>query len=575
MAAVSASSAPPAPANVPRGWWLVLALGLALFALRLAGPADLTDNDQERPTSYVLDAVQNGNWSVQRDAYDDVASKPPLLTWLAGAAAVAGGRLDRLTLYLPSALAVLGTALLINTAGGMAFGRLAGLLGALSFLFCSYGFKHVVLARNDALFAFTVALAALAACAAWMRGRGWTWFWLAAALATLTKGPLGVLLAAGGLLALPWERRHGTPLPLRGRLWPGALLWLGVVGGWFALAYLNAGDDLLRKQLGRELAGHLTGASAGGKWPGADPFHSLLYFLSRYAPWSLAAVAGFWRVWQHPASEPTERRFERTLFAWFAVGLAVFTFAPHKRPDLLLPIIPAAAMLAGRELTGWLRRFRPATVWRGALVFGVGTVAVLALVRPQGRDTAGEVVTTRAMQTIAQSCAGAALAEVPLTFVEETLSVQFYLNRHQLVVSPKHAAALLLGEPACRLVTRDLAAIRQHLPVEVAPVVLASAPADGKPLVWVVSNRRPDPLASGGPTAIGVGPLTARLDGATFLQARRHDLVLRRSRPDAVVEVVNTSGRPVTAGVVWAEDPGRPAERRTLAPGESWFPTAR
>jgi 4-amino-4-deoxy-L-arabinose transferase-like glycosyltransferase len=574
MAAASSASPDLAPAAGSRAWLLVLAFGLVLFGLRLLGPADLTDNDQERPSSYVLDAVQNGNWSVQRDAYDDVASKPPFLTWVAGVATVLAGRLDRFTLYLPCAIAIIGTALLIQAGGAAGFGRLAGFLGALSLLFCSYGYKHVVLARNDALFAFTVTLAALAAFRAWTRGRGWTWFWVAAAAATLTKGPLGVLLAAGGMLAVLWERRSGTPCPVRGRWWPGAVLWVLLVGGWFGLAYLNAGEDLLRKQLGRELAGHLTGASAGGKWPGSDPFHSLLYFLSRYAPWSLAAAAGFWRVWRHPAPEARERRFERFLFSWFVCGLAVFTLAPHKRPDLLLPIIPAAAMLAGRELARWLARFRPATVWRGAAGFGAVTLAVLALARPQGRDTAGEVVTTRAMQEIAQRHSTAGLGDLPLTFVEHTLTVQFYLNRHQLVVSPAHAARLLPGEPACLLVTRDLAALRKHLPAAFEPVVVSAAPAGAEPLVWLVGNRR-EPPAPIGATVLGVGPLTVRLDGATFVQARRFDLVIRRTRPDGRVEIENESSHPVPVSVRWAEDPGRPTERRALGPGERWSPTAR
>jgi hypothetical protein len=562
-----AAPEPPAPAAT-RAWLLILALGAALFGLRLAAPADLTDNDQERPASYVLDAVQNGHWLIQRDAYDDIASKPPLLTWLAGLATWIAGRPSRFTLYLPCAVAIVGTAWLIQAGARARFGTLAGLLGALSLLFSQYGFKHVVLARNDALFAFTVSLAALAAFRAWTAGRGWTWYWLAAAAATLTKGPLGVLLAAGGLLAVAWERREAEPLALRGRIWPGALLWLAVVGGWFVLAWLSAGDDLIRKQLGRELAGHLTGAEAGGRHPFSDPLHSLLYFLSRYAPWSLAACVGFWRVWRQPAAGAAERRFERFLLCWFALGLLVFTLAPHKRPDLLLPIIPAAAMLAGRELAGWLGRFHPQRVWLGATLGSVALLGVLAVARPQGRDTAGEVGTTRAMRELAEGWEQSGPRDTPLTFVGHTLTVQFYLNRHQLVVTPAQAARLLEGDAACALVTRDLAAVRQHLPADFAPQVFHAAPAGGEPRGWLVTNQR-EPVGTHSATAVGIGPLHVRLDGAAFVQARRFDLVLRRTRPDAQVEVVNESDRPVTVGVFWTDEPGQQAGR-SLAAGERW-----
>lgn len=570
----ASSPAPDAAADaVPaRTWLVVVFLGFALFGLRLLSPADLTDNDQERPASYILDAVQNGHWAIQRDAYDDIASKPPMLTWLSGLATLAWGRLDRFSLYLPCALAVIGIALLIQGRGRASFGGLAGFLGALTFLFCQYGFKHVVLARNDALFAFTVALAALAGFRAWNRGRGWTWFWLAAAAATLTKGPLGLLLAAGGFLAVPWERRRGEPWPVRGHPWAGAVLWLLVVGGWFALAWQAAGDDFIRKQLGRELAGHLTGSESGGKWPGSDPFHCVLYFLSRYAPWSLAAAAGFWRVWRHPATDPAARRCERFLTAWFFAGLVVFTIAPHKRPDLLLPIIPPAAILAGRELAGWLGRFRPAIVWRTATAAGVLLLGGLALARPQGRTTVTEVVATRAMEEIARAASEPDLQGIPLTFVDHTLSVQFYLNRHQLVTSPRQAAALFLEEAAALVVTRDPAALRRQLPAEIRVRTLAVAPSNGPPVVHLLA-RRPAPGQPAGPAVLALGPLQVWLDGAELVSARRTDLLLRRTRPDARVRLRNDSSLPVEAGLRWVESPGAPPETQPLAPGETWSPS--
>ncbi len=551
-----------------QGWW-ILALGAALFGLRLLGPADLTDNDQERPASYVLDAVQNGHWLIQRDAYDDIASKPPLFTWLAGLATVCAGRISRLTLYLPSAVGVVGMAWLVWAAGRAHFGSLAGWWAGLSLVLSQYGFKHVVLARNDALFAGTVSLAALAAWRAWSGGRGWTVFWLAAAAATLAKGPLGLLLAAGGLLAAAWERGPDRGPIFWKRLWPGAALWLALVGGWFLLAWREAGQDLIHKQLERELAGHLTGAEAGGKAPFSEPWLPLLYFLSRYAPWSLAACAGFWRVWRRPAGAVAERRFERFLLCWFAVGLGVFSIAPHKRPDLLLPLIPAAALLAGRELAGWLRRGPAARVERVAALGSVMVLAGLALAQPRGRATAAEVGNTRAQRELAAWWEAAGPPAMPLTFVEHTLTAQFYLNRHQGVITPEQAARLLQGEAACALITRDLAAVRRFLPADFEPVVLRAAPAHTAPRAWLLANRAATNNHSG-PVALGLGPLRVHLEGAALVCARRWDLELRRTGTPARVLVVNDAPGPVRVGVVWLDAPARREEHRRLAGGESW-----
>lgn len=129
MSLAAASSLPAPRTSDRRARALLWAVGIALFLVRLGSPSDLTDNDQERPASYVLDVVCNGHWIVQRDAVGEITSKPPLYTWLAATASLAAGGASRFTLYLPCGLAVLGTALLIGNAARTRFGTLAGLLG--------------------------------------------------------------------------------------------------------------------------------------------------------------------------------------------------------------------------------------------------------------------------------------------------------------------------------------------------------------------------------------------------------------------------------------------------------------
>src|SRR5215813_5561590 len=73
-------------------------IALTLFMVRVMAPPDLLDQDQERPASYVMDAVRNGNWICQRDWTGDVSSKPPLWTWLASLFTVVGGRISLVSL---------------------------------------------------------------------------------------------------------------------------------------------------------------------------------------------------------------------------------------------------------------------------------------------------------------------------------------------------------------------------------------------------------------------------------------------------------------------------------------------
>jgi 4-amino-4-deoxy-L-arabinose transferase-like glycosyltransferase len=169
-------------------------------------------------------------------------------------------------------------------------------------------------------------------------------------LATLIKGPLGLVLAGMGVLAWFWQRRSdpATPPPA-GSHWAGIGVFLLLTLGWLVPAILSAGQPLVDKLFFEELVGQATGVGKGG-FPGRNLPKPTLYFVLRFLPFSLFALYGLWRIVRHPAAEAAERRFERFLFCWIVGGIVLFSLASHHRGDLLLPLWPAAALLAGREM---------------------------------------------------------------------------------------------------------------------------------------------------------------------------------------------------------------------------------
>jgi 4-amino-4-deoxy-L-arabinose transferase-like glycosyltransferase len=331
-------------------WNLLLTvLAVALYALRLTGPTDLEADAQQRNVAYVMDAAWQGHWLVQTEVRGWLMSKPPLHTWLAGTLALGGG-VNRLTLTLPSALAVLAMTLLVYRVGRQRFGHAAGVFAGLACALAPMMARHIALVRTDALFALTITLAAFAAYRAWERGSGWVPFWLAGAAATLTKGPLGLLLAAAGLLAWFWEKRTDPAAPPpRGSHWGGVSLFLGLTMGWLLLGVYFYGYALIDKLFFDELFGQVTGMRKDIT-PGENFYKPALFFIVRFLPFSLLACYGLWRVFRRPAVEASERRFERFLFVWIAVGLLLFSLGAHFRADLLVPLWPAGALLAGREM---------------------------------------------------------------------------------------------------------------------------------------------------------------------------------------------------------------------------------
>ncbi|MCC6657716.1 MAG: glycosyltransferase family 39 protein [Rhodocyclaceae bacterium] len=386
---------------------LVGLLVLAFYVIRLTGPSNLEADAQDRNVGYVMDVVWQGHWLVQQDIRGRIMSKPPLHTWVASAFAEIGG-INRLTLTLPSVLAVLAMALLVLEVGRRRYGVLAGGLAALAVVLAPMMSKHIALVRTDALFALAVALGAFAAHRAWARGAGWTWFWFWAALATLIKGPLGLALAAMGMLAWFWERRAdpATPLP-GGSHRAGIGLFLLLVLGWLVPAILSAGQPLIDKLFFQELVGQATGMGKGG-YPGQNLTRPTLYFVLRFLPFSLFALYALWRIARRPAADPAERRFERFLFCWIVGGIVLFSLASHHRGDLLLPLWPAAALLAGREMARAAERIgtrATVAVLAGLTFFFLGGAwwNYHAKAAQQGEEVRYTVETERAAAALAAS----------------------------------------------------------------------------------------------------------------------------------------------------------------------------
>lgn len=468
---------------------LVSVTWMGLFGLQLTRPPDLMDNGQERPAAYVLDVLRNGNWICQRDHEGNISSKPPLYTWLVVLVTLPFERISLFTLYLPCALAMLGIVWLLLAIGSVKFDLWSGFLAAMVYLVSATGAKQICLARTDTLFALTVFVAALCCYRAWIKGSGWTWFWLAAAAATLTKGPLGLLLSAGGLLALFWERRSGKPVPLRGKHWPGISLYVLIVGGWFGLAYWQMGQALVDKMISQELIGHALRNSAGVV-PGEVLYKPTLYFLSRFFPWSLFACVGLWRLWKHPSREDTVRRFERFMVCYFLFGMAVLSLSPHQRPDHLFPLLPAAALLAGRELTQYVRTEKlPRLFLR--IAAGLTAVLLLAIAYYYGvRARQEPVVRTNEMRNLARFLQRKVGSEFPLVHVDSPFTLQFYLNTMRPHVSSKRAAELLDGSEAAFVVVQKREPLEQYMEKNRHSLYEVTRwPQHGVPHLRVVSNH--------------------------------------------------------------------------------------
>jgi len=196
------------------------------------------------------------------------------------------------------------------------------------------------------------------------RGRSGDWHralaWGAMGLGVLTKGPIAIALPL--MIAVPYAvwRRAGKRLvdPV------AVLLFVAIVIPW-VFAMTRAVPDFIEYALVTETAGRLATPELGRTGP-------LWYFLAILPaaglPWTVVALLG-WRTAARHADGAVDRRMV-FLALWILIPLLFFTLSQSKRPQYVLPLIPAVGLaIAGiwRRSQGIFAGVRPAAVTLGVL----------------------------------------------------------------------------------------------------------------------------------------------------------------------------------------------------------------
>jgi 4-amino-4-deoxy-L-arabinose transferase-like glycosyltransferase len=324
----------------PRSTALLLALCAALLLLRL-GATPLLGPDEPRYTRVAVEMARSGDLvtpTLQGEAW---LEKPVLFYWLAAAAFRTLGETEaaaRLPAVLATLLLIFSTSLVGARLYGAGAGLFAGLVCGTSLLMFAYGRA----ASMDMLIAapVTAAVGLFGLRLLGIAGRfAVPAAWLVMGVATLAKGPLGLLLP--GLVVVAWAalRRDVGVLRIALLSPAGWLLFLLVAGPWYALVLQAQGwafvDTFL---LGHNLQRF---TSTIHRHPG--PFYYYLpVLLAGLFPWSGLLV---------PAVRETHPRHAKEdlfVLVWLLGPLAFFSLAGSKLPGYILPCVPPLALLVGR-----------------------------------------------------------------------------------------------------------------------------------------------------------------------------------------------------------------------------------
>lgn len=384
----------------PEAW--VLALAALLFLWQLGGH-DLWAPDEPYFGEGAREMVVDGHWLVPHVNGRVTTDKPPLFFWTIAVLSLPAGEVTPWTARLPSALAALGTLLLVVRLGrrlapeghGDRLAWLAPLVLATTLMF----WQKARWAQIDALLCFLVWVA-LSAFEAWRAGdargrQAGLLFWLAAALAVLAKGPVGLLLPLGIALATlaadRWLGPEGRGLGAWRRFAPasGPLLFAGVVGAWIAAAsFLSPADYSVWGAL-RE---HFVDRAVHGMHHAQPPWYYLEVLPLHLLPWSGLVPGALVLAWRR-----RREAGDRWLLVTALFVVVFFSISTEKRDLYVLPAVPAFALLVARFVDALATRrgagSRPVSrrwLYGGQIAVG-GVLALAGAAVPfaaRGRDEA-------------------------------------------------------------------------------------------------------------------------------------------------------------------------------------------
>lgn len=381
----------------------LLALLLVTFVAFL-GMTLFNTKGEPREALVAVSILNQGNWILPVSCGADIPYKPPMLAWcIAALGWLNGGHVTEFLSRLPSALGA--TVMLLcffrfyARRGSMAVAVTATLVAATTFEL----HRAATSCRVDMLLAVFVVLAILAMYVSWEKNPGrWRLPFagiLLMSAGVLTKGPVGMLLPCGVMLALRLMKGE--------RFWPvfsslaaSGVLALVLPAAWYWLAWQQGGDRFL------ELAMEENFGRFFGRMSYESHEHSFLYnfqtLATGIAPYTLLLLVSLlsWRRFCRPEGKAGQwwrslrsMPAEELLAVVASVVIFVFYCIPKsKRSVYLLPMYPFVAYGIAIYIRWMVRRATGVLRGYGIFISVAGILAslcmllIMAGIIPSGGD---------------------------------------------------------------------------------------------------------------------------------------------------------------------------------------------
>lgn len=326
---------------------------LAIQTIPSLWAKDVWFSDEARHAAVLVQMIERGHWLVLHLGDAFYPDKPPLYFWvLAAISQVSGSTAPSVFMAGAAVSAFVFLIATIRAAGLFGLSRQVALLAGLLLISNYYFILRAHFPRMDLLFATFILLSHVCffqAVTASQRQLLWTTAaFLMAALATLTKGPVGFVLPLVGILIfLVLERR--TRAIFSRKMMVGSLAFIVPMLLYLTGVYLISGEAFIRAIL---IDQTLQRALDTPRLQGP-----IYYYLAKlpeiFLPWSLILVFLPWRrmLASHRKNQSSAKSpGQRYLFISAATSLAVISVFDYKITFLLITLLPQVALLCAIHL---------------------------------------------------------------------------------------------------------------------------------------------------------------------------------------------------------------------------------
>jgi 4-amino-4-deoxy-L-arabinose transferase-like glycosyltransferase len=320
---------------------LVLSLiSLVLFGVSL-GARDLWNPNEPIYGEAVREMAERGSWLVPYVNGMVFGEKPILYYWMALAASkVAGGPWEapmRVPVALAGLVTVLGAYALVLPYAGRRLAWASAIATATTYgVWWNARFIQMDILVTATTVGVVAAVTRVVDHGA-PRGRGWALAGAFAGLGFLAKGPVAWICPGLVLLAYLTATRRVREL-VRPEVLVGGAAAIAVAAPWYLALAGSGRTDVLHEVLVRQNFSRFS-----NPWDHAQP---LWYYLENFwidmAPWAFLVPL----AWKLPRRDEGEQRLAVLCACWIGAIVLFFSLSRSKRSPYVLPIAPAAAILA-------------------------------------------------------------------------------------------------------------------------------------------------------------------------------------------------------------------------------------